>query len=78
MKTIRLCLNLDHMKFIEVINKRHVPCYSYTIYMEKYSVLMSLYIKEKPEYLELAIKSMSKQSFSQMKLKNRGLGCCFK
>lgn len=30
--------------------------------LEKYSVLMSLYIKEKPEYLELAIKSMAKQT----------------
>lgn len=30
--------------------------------MEKYSVLMSLYIKEKPEYLDLAIKSMVKQT----------------
>lgn len=30
--------------------------------MEKYSVLMSLYIKEKPEYLELAIKSMVDQT----------------
>lgn len=29
--------------------------------MEKYSVLMSLYIKEKPEYLRLAIKSMLNQ-----------------
>lgn len=30
--------------------------------MEKYSVLMSLYIKEKPEYLDLAIKSMIEQT----------------
>lgn len=30
--------------------------------MEKYSVLMSLYIKEKPEYLNLAIKSMVEQT----------------
>lgn len=30
--------------------------------MEKYSVLMSLYIKEKPEYLELALRSMASQS----------------
>lgn len=30
--------------------------------MEKYSVLMSLYIKEKPEYLDIAIKSMIDQS----------------
>lgn len=30
--------------------------------MEKYSVLMSLYIKEKPEYLDLAINSMVKQT----------------
>lgn len=30
--------------------------------MEKYSVLMSLYIKEKPEYLDLAIKSMVDQT----------------
>lgn len=30
--------------------------------MEKYSVLMSLYIKEKPEYLELAIDSMLDQT----------------
>ena len=30
--------------------------------MEKYSVLMSLYIKERPEYLDLAIKSMVEQS----------------
>lgn len=30
--------------------------------MEKYSVLMSLYIKEKPEYLELAIQSMIDQT----------------
>ena len=30
--------------------------------MEKYSVLMSLYIKEKPEYLDLAIKSMVEQT----------------
>ena len=30
--------------------------------MEKYSVLMSLYIKEKPEYLPLAIDSMIKQT----------------
>lgn len=30
--------------------------------MEKYSVLMSLYIKEKPEYLPLAIDSMLNQS----------------
>jgi len=31
--------------------------------MEKYSVLMSLYIKEKPEYLRLAIQSMIDQSY---------------
>lgn len=31
--------------------------------MEKYSVLMSLYIKEKPEYLRLAIQSMVDQSY---------------
>lgn len=30
--------------------------------MEKYSVLMSLYIKEKPEYLDQALDSMVKQS----------------
>lgn len=30
--------------------------------MEKYSVLMSLYVKEKPEYLRLAIDSMIKQT----------------
>lgn len=30
--------------------------------MEKYSVLMSLYIKEKPEYLDVAIKSMIDQT----------------
>lgn len=30
--------------------------------MEKYSVLMSLYIKEKPEYLKLAIESMLSQT----------------
>ncbi|AMN31878.1 glycosyltransferase [Clostridium perfringens] len=30
--------------------------------MEKYSVLMSLYIKEKPEYLKLALQSMVDQS----------------
>jgi len=30
--------------------------------MEKYSVLMSLYIKEKPEYLKLAIQSMINQT----------------
>ncbi|MDU4789074.1 MAG: glycosyltransferase [Clostridium sp.] len=30
--------------------------------MQKYSVLMSLYIKEKPEYLNLAIKSMVEQT----------------
>ena len=30
--------------------------------MEKYSVLMSLYIKEKPEYLDLAIESMVNQT----------------
>lgn len=30
--------------------------------MEKYSVLMSLYIKERPEYLDLAIKSMVEQT----------------
>ena len=30
--------------------------------MEKYSVLMSLYIKEKPEYLDTAIKSMIDQT----------------
>lgn len=30
--------------------------------MEKYSVLMSLYIKEKPEYLKLAIQSMVDQT----------------
>ena len=32
--------------------------------MEKYSVLMSLYIKEKPEYFELAIESMIHQTIS--------------
>jgi len=31
--------------------------------MEKYSVLMSLYIKEKPEYLKLAIQSMVDQTY---------------
>lgn len=31
--------------------------------MEKYSVLMSLYIKEKPEYLRMAIQSMIDQSY---------------
>lgn len=31
--------------------------------MEKYSVLMSLYAKEKPEYLKLAIKSIIEQTF---------------
>lgn len=31
--------------------------------MEKYSVLMSLYIKEKPEYLNLSIKSMLEQTY---------------
>ena len=31
--------------------------------MEKYSVLMSLYIKEKPEYLRLAIQSMIDQTY---------------
>ena len=31
--------------------------------MEKYSVLMSLYIKEKPEYLQLAIQSMIDQTY---------------
>ena len=30
--------------------------------MEKYSVLMSLYIKEKPEYLDQAVKSMVEQT----------------
>lgn len=30
--------------------------------MEKYSVLMSLYIKERPDYLDLAIKSMVEQT----------------
>ncbi len=30
--------------------------------MEKYSVLMSLYVKEKPEYLRIAIDSMIKQT----------------
>ena len=30
--------------------------------MEKYSVLMSLYVKEKPEYLRLAIDSMPNQT----------------
>ncbi len=30
--------------------------------MGKYSVLMSLYIKEKPEYLNLAIQSMVEQT----------------
>ena len=30
--------------------------------MEKYSVLMSLYIKEKPEYLEQSIDSMLNQT----------------
>lgn len=30
--------------------------------MEKYSILMSLYIKEKPEYLDVAIKSMIDQT----------------
>lgn len=30
--------------------------------MEKYSVLMSLYVKEKPEYLNLAIQSMVEQT----------------
>ena len=30
--------------------------------MEKYSVLMSLYIKEKPEYLKLAVDSMARQT----------------
>lgn len=30
--------------------------------MEKYSVLMSLYIKEKPEYLDVAIKSITDQT----------------
>ena len=30
--------------------------------MEKYSVLMSLYVKEKPEYLRLAIDSMLNQT----------------
>lgn len=30
--------------------------------MDKYSVLMSLYIKEKPEYLDLSIKSMVEQT----------------
>lgn len=32
--------------------------------MEKYSVLMSLYIKEKPEYLDQALDSMVKQSLT--------------
>ena len=32
--------------------------------MEKYSVLMSLYVKEKPEYLRLAIDSMINQTVS--------------
>lgn len=31
--------------------------------MENYSVLMSLYIKEKPEYLKLAIQSMVNQTY---------------
>lgn len=31
--------------------------------MEKYSVLMSLYIKERPEYLKLAIQSMVDQTY---------------
>ena len=31
--------------------------------MEKYSVLMSLYYKEKPEYLKLAIQSMIEQTY---------------
>ncbi|MEY8410084.1 glycosyltransferase [Lachnospiraceae bacterium 62-26] len=31
--------------------------------MESYSVLMSLYIKEKPEYLDVAIRSMIEQTF---------------
>ena len=30
--------------------------------MEKYSVLMSLYIKERPEYLRLAVDSMLNQT----------------
>ena len=30
--------------------------------LEKYSVLMSLYIKEKPEYLDQAVKSMVDQT----------------
>ena len=30
--------------------------------MEKYSVLMSLYVKEKPKYLRLAIDSMLNQT----------------
>ena len=30
--------------------------------LEKYSVLMSLYIKEKPEYLDQAVKSMVEQT----------------
>lgn len=32
--------------------------------MEKYSVLMSLYIKEKPEYLRMAIQSMVDQNYA--------------
>ena len=32
--------------------------------LEKYSVLMSLYIKEKPEYLRLAIQSMVDQTYA--------------
>ena len=32
--------------------------------LEKYSVLMSLYIKEKPEYLRLAIQSMVNQTYT--------------
>ena len=32
--------------------------------MEKYSVLMSLYTKEKPEYLNQALESMVKQSLA--------------
>ena len=31
--------------------------------MEKYSVLMSVYIKERPEYLYAALKSMVEQSW---------------
>lgn len=34
------------------------------IFLEKYSVLMSLYIKEKPEYLRSAIQSMVEQTYA--------------